>query len=250
VPDRRLVAIHGFAQTGRCWGSLPAALGGHGFEVVTPDLPGHGGSPHPPLDPAATAAVLAAEGGRAVYLGYSFGGRIALRLALDHPDQVERLVLIGASPGLADPAERAARDEADRRLADRIEADGVESFLDGWLALPLFAGLPEAAQFRVERRRNTAAGLAGSLRRAGTGAQEPLWGRLRDLRPPVLLVTGEHDRKFVAIADDMAAAIGRGATRRSIPGAGHTAHLEQPDAFLAVLLDWLAATDPAPTPRP
>ena len=245
MPGARLVAIHGFAQTGACWGPLPETLRAHGFDVATPDLPGHGASPHPPLDLASAAAVLAAEGGRASYLGYSFGARIALRLALDHPDRVERLVLVGGSPGLADPAERAARAESDGRLADEIEQRGVVAFVERWLAQPLFAGLPRWAHFEAERGRNRAAALAGSLRLAGTGAQEPLWERLGHLAMPVLLISGEDDAKFTAIARDMAAGIGPRATRITITGAGHAAHLEQPDAFAAVLLAWLDATDPA-----
>jgi 2-succinyl-6-hydroxy-2,4-cyclohexadiene-1-carboxylate synthase len=103
------------------------------------------------------------------------GGRHALRLALDRPDLVERLVLIGASPGLADTGEREQRRAADDALATHLEQIGVAAFVDEWLAQPIFAGLPVAAQFRDERRTNTAAGLAASLRLAGAGAQESLW---------------------------------------------------------------------------
>jgi 2-succinyl-6-hydroxy-2,4-cyclohexadiene-1-carboxylate synthase len=168
---------------------------------------------------------------------------VCLRLAVDHPAAVDRLVLVGATAGIDDPAERAARRAADEQLASELEAEGLDRFLDRWLALPLFSGLSEAAQYRDERRRNTVAGLAGSLRSAGTGAQEPLWDRLGALAGmPVLLVTGEQDRKFTALADRLAAGIGPSATRLVIPGAGHTAHLEQPDAFLAGLLPWLDRT--------
>jgi len=178
-----------------------------------------------------------------VFVGYSFGGRVCLRLAVDHPDSVARLVLIGATAGLDDPAERAARRAADEALAEEIETGGLEAFLDRWLALPLFAGLSPAAQHRNERRRNRPGGLAASLRLAGTGAQEPLWDRLGALvGVPVLLVTGERDTKFSVLADRLAAGIGPSAARLVVPDAGHTAHLEQPDAFLDGLLAWLART--------
>jgi 2-succinyl-6-hydroxy-2,4-cyclohexadiene-1-carboxylate synthase len=242
----RVVLVHGFAQTGRCFGPLPDALESVGFSVVAPDLPGHGDSGVPAGDLAATAGYLleGRAGSRpATYLGYSFGGRVCLRLAVDRPEAVRRLVLVSATAGIEDDAERAARREADERLAAEVEEGGLDAFLDRWLALPLFAGLSEAAQYRDERRRNTARGLAGSLRRAGTGAQEPLWDRLGSLCGlPVLVVTGARDRKFTALGDRLAAAIGPSARRLQVADAGHTVHLERPEAFLAGLLPWLAAT--------
>jgi 2-succinyl-6-hydroxy-2,4-cyclohexadiene-1-carboxylate synthase len=240
----RLVLVHGFTQTGRCWAPFDDLLAArHRLRLV--DAPGHGAAGHATAGLAEAAGLVARTGSPggepAVYLGYSMGGRIALRLALDHPALVRRLVLIGASPGLADPAERAAREVADDRLADRIETIGVDAFLDEWLAQPLFAGLPADRVHRAERRRNTASGLAASLRALGTGAQEPLWSRLGELTMPVLLLAGEHDVKFVAIARRTASAIGANASVSVVPGAGHTAHLEQPERTAAAVLDWLAA---------
>jgi 2-succinyl-6-hydroxy-2,4-cyclohexadiene-1-carboxylate synthase len=207
------------------------------------DAPGHGAADHAGADLVRAARLLgdtgSPDGEPATYVGYSMGGRIALRLAVDRPGVVHRLVLIGASPGLADPSERAGREAADERLADRIETIGVDAFLDEWLAQPLFAGLAPERAHRDERRGNTATALAASLRALGTGAQDPLWDRLCELRMPVLLFAGEHDGKFTAIARRMAARIGPHATVVVVPGAGHTAHLEQPERTAAALLAWL-----------
>jgi 2-succinyl-6-hydroxy-2,4-cyclohexadiene-1-carboxylate synthase len=248
---RRLVLVHGFTQTRRCWSPVDADLAAD-HEVVAVDAPGHGDAA--PVDAGIDdgAALIGDAGGRAIYVGYSMGGRYCLRLALDRPDLVAGLVLIGASPGLADPAARAARRGPDEALADHVEAVGVAAFLDEWLAQPLFAGLPPERRCLGERRANTAAGLASSLRRAGTGAQTPLWDRLGELngRVPVLLVTGADDAKFTAIAGEMAERMGPVATPVVVPRAGHTAHLENPAAFTAALRSWEAAQATAETSSP
>jgi pimeloyl-ACP methyl ester carboxylesterase len=83
-------------------------------------------------------------------------------------------------------------------------------------------------------------GLASSLRLAGTGTQEPLWGRLGSLAMPVLVTAGEHDAKFTALARRLVDSIGTNARMAVVPGAGHAAHLEQPEAFLALVRSWLA----------
>ena len=114
------------------------------------------------------------------------------------------------SPGIADEADRAARRAADDALADHIDDVGVEAFLDEWLAQPLFAGLDVDDQQRADRLTNTAAGLASSLRHAGTGAQASLWPRLRELNMPVLTIAGALDEKFTAIGRQIAASVPEG----------------------------------------
>ena len=226
-PWGRVVLVHGFTQTLASWGPVAERLARR-FEVVRVDLPGHGGSGDVRAGFAEAARLVGEAGGVGAYVGYSLGGRLCLRLALDRPDLVPALVLIGGSPGIAHPGERAERRAADEALARRIERDGVEAFLDAWLAGPLFATLPAEAAGREERLANTAEGLAYALRYLGTGVQEPLWDRLGELRRPTLLVAGELDRKFAGIAGELAAAIGPAARVALVPGAGHAAHLERP----------------------
>ena len=123
--------------------------------------------------------MLGASCGPATYVGYSMGGRLCLHLALARPETVERLVLVSATAGIEDDDERATRRAADDALATSLERDGVDAFLDGWLAQPMFATLADPGL--DDRRRNVAAGLASSLRLAGTGTQQPLWDRLASL---------------------------------------------------------------------
>jgi 2-succinyl-6-hydroxy-2,4-cyclohexadiene-1-carboxylate synthase len=237
-PRGPVVLVHGFTQTLASWDPIAARLAAR-RRVVRVDLPGHGGSATVRASFDQTAALLGRGGGRAAYVGYSLGGRLCLRLALDRPDLVTALVLIGASPGIGDPAGREARRAADETLARDLERDGVEAFLRRWLARPLFATLPPARAGTAERLTNTAAGLAASLRLLGTGTQEPLWRRLGSLRPPALLLAGALDHKFAGTAERMAAAIGAGARVTLVPGAGHAAHLEQPDAVADLIESFL-----------
>ncbi|HEX6021735.1 MAG TPA: 2-succinyl-6-hydroxy-2,4-cyclohexadiene-1-carboxylate synthase [Solirubrobacter sp.] len=228
-----LVLLHGFTQTRQSWRRTIQALAGR-YRAITPDLPGHGQAVHRTASFDACAAYIRALQPR-VLGGYSMGGRIALYAALTVPG-IERLVLVGASPGIADPAERAARRAADEALAARIETMSIEEFAREWGSQPLFAGQPErvAAAAYADRLRNTPAGLAAALRGLGTGVMEPLWERLGELTMPVTLITGERDEKFRAIAEAMLARL-PDARHVIVPGAGHAPQLEAPDLVAAAI---------------
>lgn len=223
-----LVLAHGFTQTGRLWGRFGELLG-RGRRLVRVDLPGHGGSAAIRADLAEGGNLLAAAAdGPADLLGYSLGARFALHAALQRPDRVRRLVLIGATAGIDDPDARARRRARDEATADELERTGdVDGFVRRWLDNPMWATLPPGATGLDERRRNTAGGLASSLRLAGTGTQEPLWDRLATLAPPTLVLAGADDARFVAAGVRLAIAA-PSAALSLVPGAGHAAHLAQP----------------------
>jgi dihydroxynaphthoic acid synthetase/2-succinyl-6-hydroxy-2,4-cyclohexadiene-1-carboxylate synthase len=233
-----LLLLHGFTGSSETMRELAGALAGD-FRTISVDLLGHGDS-DAPRDPSRyalectagdLARLLDALGhAQAHVLGYSLGGRIALGLAALRPERVRSAVLIGASAGLADPAERAARVRADEALAASLERDGVEPFTDHWLALPLFASQarlgPEfLARARAQRLRNRSHGLAASLRGIGTGAQPPLHDRLAHSRVPLLFVAGAEDAKFAALARALAERAPRGQCA-VVANAGHAVHLE------------------------
>jgi 2-succinyl-6-hydroxy-2,4-cyclohexadiene-1-carboxylate synthase len=241
----RLVFLHGFTQTHHHWhpcARLVAERVGRRLAteptVVLPDLPGHGLSADDRSDIATAAAELARTTGPATYVGYSMGGRVALHIAVAASGPVERLVLIGATPGLVDDVERAERRRADQARAERIEEIGVEAFLDEWLAAPLFATLPPDPEGLAHRRRNTAAGLAHSLRTGGSGAQRSLWDELDRITIPVLVLAGSLDTKFTAIGQEMADRL-PAATFAAIDGAGHAAHTERPTEVADTIASWL-----------
>jgi 2-succinyl-6-hydroxy-2,4-cyclohexadiene-1-carboxylate synthase len=235
----RIVLLHGFGQTARCWGPLAAALA-RNHEVVRLDAPGHGASADVRADLRTTGRLAADAGGEGIYLGYSMGARMALHVATEVPGAVQGLVLVSGTPGIEDDEARAARRAADRARATHIREVGVPAFVDEWLALPMFAGLPPEGRFVDERCRNTSEGLATSLELAGTGSQQPLWDALAGIGVPVLVVAGGDDAPYAEIATRMAAAIGPRARAALVEGAGHSAHLERPAACIELLRGWLA----------
>ena len=224
----RTIFVHGFTQSGDSWQPVIDALP-HDWDPVTIEVPEG-------LDFLSTASGIGARGGAGTYVGYSMGGRLCLALALERPDLVQELVLVSASPGIADDRERNARRVDDERLALDVERDGVDAFLDRWLDQPLFASLPrDVARVDERRRNNTVDRITHQLRALGQGVQPSFWDRLPQLTMPVTLVTGAYDRKYTDLATQMAAAIGEHALTVVVPGAGHALHLEQPDALAVVL---------------
>lgn len=234
----RLILVHGFTQTAASWDAIEFRLNALGHEVIALDAPGHGKHHATHLDLWKSADLLAAEGGAGTWVGYSMGGRLALHVALSHPKLVERMVLVGATPGIEAAAGRLERQAADELLAEGLERDGLDAFLSRWLAQPLFASLPEENQGLDARRSNTVAGLAASLRLMGTGAQDNLWPRLDAVTAETMLVVGALDEKFSDIAHRMADAMPE-AHVTAMNGCGHACHLEAPDAFVSIVDDFV-----------
>jgi len=248
-----LLVLHGFTGAALSMAGVAERLAPFA-QVARLDLVGHGASDAPQspapytMDACARQVVAASRAlgfARPHLLGYSMGGRAALAAALAAPDAFAGLILVGATAGIADPGSRAARIAADEALAASIEADGLERFVDAWMAQPLFAsqsrlGAEALAAARRQRLANRPHGLAQSLRGMGAGAQAPLHDRLAGLRLPVLLVVGEEDTKFRAIAAELARAL-PSARVEVVEGAGHAAHLEAPERFAACVRAFVAA---------
>jgi 2-succinyl-6-hydroxy-2,4-cyclohexadiene-1-carboxylate synthase len=234
-----LVLLHGFTNTGASWAGVAAAVRER-YRPLAPDIRGHGtASAWTPVDLASViddVAALTGPAERLTLAGYSMGGRLALHAAFALAPRVNRLVLVGASPGLGDRVQRADRARADERLADEIERLTIEEFAARWARTPVLADQPPHVRAAVDadRRRNTPRGLAGALRGLGTGALPSLWERLPGLTIPVELIVGERDAKFRAISEQMAGALPR-ATVHVVAGAGHAVHLEDPAAVAAII---------------
>ena len=271
-----VLLLHGFSGSGLSWAGL-AGLGER-FRAIVPDLPGHGGTGWeaapagdgdvgaagvaieapatgaPDARPRASVertaddlAVIARRLGAEPIdvVGYSMGARIALRLAIAHPDLVRRLVLEAPSAGIAGTAARAERAAADAERARLVVGEGIEAFARRWEAEPVLAGeaaLPAAPRERQRaiRRANTPLGLAASLVHGGQGAMEPLQDRLAEVAVPTLVIVGAVDPAR-ARAEEVAAGI-PAARLAVVPGAGHAPHVERPERFHSLVLDFLTET--------
>jgi 2-succinyl-6-hydroxy-2,4-cyclohexadiene-1-carboxylate synthase len=247
--------LHGFTQSGRSWRELISRMPA-GWRWIVPDLRGHGETVtrrDAPCSMEACASDLVAiweelDLGRTHLVGYSMGGRLALHVAARRPERLLSLLTIGAHAGL-DEVAREGRRRGDEALAERIEREGIEAFVDYWGSLPLFAGLARrgagyVAQVRAERLRNHVAGLACSLRGMGAGVMEPVWEELGRVRVPCTFVAGQLDHGYVASARRLAAAVPHGRAE-VVLRAGHAVHQERPDAFARLLASHLLAADGA-----
>ena len=234
-----LALVHGFTQTGDSWLPLLSQMKTH-VRATLIDAPAHGRTQES-LSLNDTADELIALVPAHTLVGYSMGARMALTAAVRAPRTFPRLILISGTAGLESESERHARRESDETLAQHIELVGVEVFISEWLANPLFSGLDTEHAQIPERLTNTASGLAASLRDAGTGTQDPLWDSLHVLSMPTLIIAGENDPKFCALAERLHSLISTSELHIH-PGVGHTVHLEDPSGCAAVLDDWLQRT--------
>jgi 2-succinyl-6-hydroxy-2,4-cyclohexadiene-1-carboxylate synthase len=258
----RILALHGFTGAGDDFAPLRALLPQE-WVFHCPDLPGHGAHANAPLAGCFSLAqhldfisqqVQALPGTKAdplVLIGYSMGGRLALHWAMQSPNAASALILISASPGIHDEAQRLQRRHADAQLADSLRHDGIGRFMRNWWQKPLFEGfsrnLSAAARDALHARRlgNSPAGLAASLDSVGTGALPSLWEKLPTFPLPTLCVVGEMDTRFVAIAQKMSAALPAG-KMRLISSAWHCPHLEKPRLVADQLRSWLLSAQAPP----
>ena len=266
-----LLFVHGFLGEAADWDGLCARLGPD-VSAACFELPGHGAAPtvtgaasgcsadaahrlRPPGTsvPEAAASNWFPDAARRleqacarlpappVVVGYSMGGRLALYTAVRRPGVARALVLLGADPGIAEPAARAARRAHDDALAGELAAAGDERAFEAWLrrwyAAPLFGRLHRHPAFETllrRRLRQHPQALAAALRGLSVSRQPDLWNALRTLPIPALFVAGAEDTKYRAVADRVAA-LGAPWQAAVCADAAHAAHVEQPRAVAELI---------------
>ncbi|MBC1624424.1 2-succinyl-6-hydroxy-2,4-cyclohexadiene-1-carboxylate synthase [Listeria welshimeri] len=246
-----LLMLHGFTGSNKTFQESITHLEEH-FSIVAPDLLGHGKTDSPDeiarysIERIVEDLVTILQELKIMQcfvLGYSMGGRVATAFASAHPEMVRGLILVSSSPGLAQKDLQESRVQADNRLADMLETEGIRSFVDYWEKLALFASQEVLSdelkkRIRLERLAQNPNGLAMSLRGMGTGKQPSYWNHLADFTVPVLLMTGSLDKKFEKIAQEMQQLLPN-STHVTVQNAGHAVYLEQPNIFLSQLTNWL-----------
>jgi len=243
-----VVMVHGWAMHGGLWEDVVEGLVDH-YQVVLVDLPGHGRSPPPPPQraaslPALADAVLDAVGtSPALWVGWSLGGLVALRIALDCPAAVQRLALVASSPRFVAGVDWhcGVGPEVLEAFARGLETD-YEGTLRRFLALEVHGTEHAAEQLRrlrgivFQRGRPAIEALRGGLQIL---AESDLRSELAGLRPPLLLLLGRRDNLVPAAAGGATAALVAGARVRVMEEAGHAPFLVHPERFLEILEDFL-----------
>lgn len=247
--SKTLLFLHGFLGSKEDWADI-LSLFANRFCCLSVDLPGHGASLEISkklfsMDGCARSIVDLLDQlklGKVTSVGYSMGGRLALFLAANHTERIERLALISASPGLKTDAQRKERRQRDDLLASKLETVPLSEFLHDWYSQPLFASSNLSknilSSLRQRREQSDPSGLARSLRGMGTGAQISLWQQLPALTLPTLFMAGELDEKFRDIARQMTR-LCPNSKLCIIPNSGHMPHIEQPQQCFDYLNEFL-----------
>ncbi|MEM9772739.1 MAG: alpha/beta fold hydrolase [Cyanobacteria bacterium P01_D01_bin.73] len=258
---RPLLLLHGFMGCGEDFEAVVQAISRLGGDrptttVYALDLPGHGQTqlenPGQLTDYGIAATAHGVRGwtqlvqpGPWAIAGYSMGGRLALYLAANFPNDFPVTVAIGASPGLEFEGDRQTRRAVDNERAKKLEncaqTGTFEEFLKNWYQMPLFSNLATHPSFETmldRRRQNNPQLLAYSLRYLGLGQQPFLLPQLANYTGRLDLVVGEHDGKFIEINRAIARHCPR-ARLTIIPDCGHTIPLENPVALAQILAQTL-----------
>ncbi|MCZ6673487.1 MAG: 2-succinyl-6-hydroxy-2,4-cyclohexadiene-1-carboxylate synthase [Verrucomicrobia bacterium] len=233
-----LICLHGFVGSGSDFEILADHYPDHPT-LIAPDFPDYAIDPEVTDDAWGTALSalkkiieIEASDAPSVLLGYSMGGRIALQFALKYPGLLKALVLVGATPGIADHTDREKRVRADEELATKVANQLIDTFLESWLNQPLLNSqkrIPEPYRSKMwnMRRKHKVQTIAQNLISLGTGSMQPAWKQLPELHLPTFLITGEEDKKFTQIAQQMMQSLPM-AQHSTISESGHAACFEQP----------------------
>jgi pimeloyl-ACP methyl ester carboxylesterase len=229
-----VLLTHGYGATGRMWRGQGEALGDR-YRIIAWDMRGHGGTDSPPDPKAYSEALTVADmaglldhlGERqAVVGGLSLGGYMSLAFYVAHPERVRALILCDTGPGYRNADARAQWNDFAFGMAKRLREEGLEAL----------RGSAEIEATRALHR--SAEGLA----MAAEGMLAQFDSRIIDALPsiavPTLIIVGEHDKRYFAGTDYMAAKI-PGARKVVVPGAGHAANIDQPEFFNRTVREFL-----------
>jgi len=244
-----VLMLHGFMGSSQDF-SVIATFIENDFRCISIDLPGHGetivnGSDDFYSMEKTAAGIIEFISKKNInkvdLIAYSMGGRLGLYLVINYPKYFDKVILESTSPGLKSKTDQVERIEQDKKLAKKILNTNFNDFIEIWYRQPLFASLRcDEVKLRrmIETRKDNSEGYALSLLNMGTGVQPSLWGKLKNIKTPTLLIAGELDVKFKTIAKEMAVLI-PGANLNIIPNAGHNVHFEMPEIYVETVNNFL-----------
>lgn len=236
-----IIFLHGFMGSSEDWIPLMRRLAEE-YYCIAYDLPGHNQTEVEGYDEfytidntcASLKKEIDSQGITNFHLvAYSMGGRIALTFAIKYPEIINKLVLISTSPGIESAVLREDRIKFDAEIAEKIRTLELHNFLKLWYSAPIFAEINQTNLFGkliARRTYNNKESLIKSLEYSGTGEMRPLWNDIQSYQKPVLLITGERDRKYCIINSKMDELFPN-STFKIIKKSAHIVFMEQPKEF-------------------
>jgi len=245
-----LLFLHGFSGSSKDWLFFIEEI--NSFNLIAPDIIGHGASDSPvalnnyTLKEIASQlkAILIKENIKTIIpIGYSMGGRIAIQFAGYYPELIKAMILESASAGIKSATDRAKRIEEDNNLAENILATNLLHFFEQWFNKDIFKWeerLNKKTIKRIisERSKNSKIGLANILKAAGTGKMKYSLNLLKNINVPILFIAGALDEKFKLLVKNMAKNIEKSKVV-IVDNCGHNVHLEKPEIFINLVKSFL-----------
>lgn len=241
--------LHGFTGSAYDWNFILDKLPPKYFPFAV-DLIGHGETDSPENENEYTCSAIVRHLNqilnhfsfrKIIIAGYSMGGRAAISFSLKNPQKIIAGIFESTTAGIEDIEAKKERVEHDFILADKIREEGVESFLEYWFSSPMFNSLQSLnnyADIKISRSQNSITGLANSLSAFSTGLMNSYWKEIHKLEFPILLLSGEDDEKYTAINKKMLENM-KNASHKVLPQTGHNTHLEKPELFTNLVLEFL-----------
>jgi pimeloyl-ACP methyl ester carboxylesterase len=241
-----LLLIHGFTASASSWLPQIETPSGSRFLIV-PELPSHGRSRGQPR--ACTMEGLSGLMARLLdhlavdrtdVAGHSFGGALALRFAAEFPDKVRSVTVINSNSGAADERFRERMIPGLERMAAALRSRGITALQDSPINPARGRRLPEELRQQLEQdflALDPEAIAEFALAAMPDSSALPY---LEKVAAPVLVVVGTRDQEFVGRYRNIVNGLAD-VQVREIEGAGHAAHLEQPEAFERLLREFLAS---------
>lgn len=251
--NKPIVLLHGFSGSGESFDHICTKLS-HSSPLWTIDLIGHGNTESPDLPlyyrhdsqlKQLNTLFSKLELDSPILLGYSMGGRLAMNYAVNFPDNISGLILESTNMGIDNESDKRKRELVDTELSNDIRNDYI-SFLEKWNRLPLFKSANSASTKQMEnfkriQKLQNPIGLAHSICQFSPAFMPEISHRLYQLPKPILILTGENDRKYTELWIELSRHL-RLPQHRIIQNAGHRVHLDNPDGYIMAIVNYITET--------